>query len=224
MINNEDLEKVTENLFQICNGNVDEQTYKKLLGTSVSIFLTEEDIRNNYSKNEIEQRFVKIINKSRQLNPKPQQLKLALKLVLIDLNKGLIDEIPTWEFIIPIDNLEVRTELKIGKVKLGCFTGDIQEHVVNHYKERLKNTSKTPEEKMDEINKLIKPFIGKAYAQRTIMGKLEKVHDLAIDDITKALSAIKLFGYALDDDMGRYFGIPGDIISKTRAILRLEVN
>lgn len=226
MINSENIKEVTKNLLQICNGNIDEKTYKKLLGTSVSIFLTEEDIRKNYSKAEIEQRLVKIIDNTRQLNPKPQlQLfKLALNKVLIDLNQGLNDEISDWLFIVPIDNLAIENEIKIGKVTLGNFTGDIQQKVVDYYQELLRKRSKTPEEKIEEINAIIKPFVGKVCAQIIIKGRLEKAHDLALDDITKALSAIKLFGGVIDDDFGRYFGIPGEVASKTRAIMRYEVN
>ena len=133
---------------------------------------------------------------------------------LQDFDKTLDYQIGDWRFVLPIINITTSQELKIGKVRLSIFTQEDADAIENYEKELFKNNTYYNDKDKDAIIKsmledCVIPLVGKTCAYVVLSGREKRTQDIALDEISKALSLIKLFG-DIDETFGQYFGLPGE--------------
>ena len=196
--------------------------YKRLLGISVNRILSFEGIKNNFSKDEIRNKLEEIIQRSKTATE--ENINQVLCKALQNFDKTLDYEIGDWRFVLPLINITTSQELKIGKVRLFIFSQEDANEIENYEKELLKkNTYYDEKWKANFIKsmleKSVNPLIGKTCADLVLNGREKRMHEIALDKISRALSLIKLYG-DIDNTLGQYFGLAGEI---TQSLQRLTL-
>jgi hypothetical protein len=116
---------------------------------------------------------------------------------------------------LPITNFTTSKEIKIGKVRIFAFTQETSKSIEDYLKELFKNNTdyKDDEAKTKIIKNMFEPFVaplvGKACAEVVLSGREKTSHERALDEITKALSLLKLY-CDIDNTLGQYFGLEGE--------------
>ena len=236
-------DKITENLKNIClnvqlktNATFNVHKYSKMwLREGISVFLSEEgmsyysdiikeiiterSIAQNFSIADIEKSVQEIISRVFKLKTKKAKENKIVKEVnnlISELNK----KIEQWEFIIPIENMDiVSRRFKIGEVELIKFTKYQYNKELNEYK-RIINANKHYKNKIAEKNKFIQqfrdynldPLFNNTCAKLKVKGTHSGAKQSALKKIDFELSLIKLYGYYNDSSKRMYFGIKGEII------------
>lgn len=213
--------EVKANLLEICSKKeLPDAEYKRLLGISASRILSFEGIKKNFSKDEIRDKLVEIIQSSK--TAADGNIDQAIGKALQDFDKALDYQIGDWRFVLPIVNITISQELKIGKVRLFLFTQEDANTMEKYEKELFKeNTYYNEKDKAAIIKSMVEkcviPLVGKTCADLELSGREKRTHDIALDEISKALSLIKLF-CDIDDTFGQYFGLPGEIAPSTNRL------
>ncbi len=249
-------EKITENLKAICLNTqpitpetFKEHKYSKMwMREGINVFLSKEDesyyddiikeiitersIVQNFAIADIEKSIQEIISRVLKLKTKKGKENKIVKEVnnlISELNK----QIEEWEFIIPIENMDiVSRKFKIGEVELFKFTKYQYNKKLKEYK-RILNANKYYKNKEDERMNIIeffkrnnlKPLINYTCAKVIVKGTHSGAKQVALKKIDFELSLIKLSGYYNDSSNRMYFGIKGEIIPYiTRTIIGKKTN
>jgi len=188
--------------------------------------LLEPDIARSFSIEDIEKEVELII--SRTLKLKEEERELQLQKEVGGLIQNFYTKIDEWTFILPIENLKLRTKaLTIGEVRLFIFSKyqrskwlREQKYILEHnphYKDNVK-FKRDLTKKFKEQN--LNPLLGWTCAKIKIKGTNSGAKQVAIKKADLALSCIKLYSYSNDGFYKRYFGIKGEILPPSiRSIL-----
>ena len=245
----DNLKKIIFNIQPATTGTYGLHTFSKIwLKEGRSVFLSEEDmpyyndiikeiitdrsIAQNFSITDIEKPLQEIISRVLKLKTKKAKEGKIVKEVdslVSELNK----KIKQWEFIIPIENINIAARgFKIGEVKLYKFTKYQFNKELKWFKKIL-NANKYCKNKENERKVIIdsfkndnlKPLIDYACAKLIVKGTHSGAKQLALKKIDFELSLIKLYGYYNDSSNRMYFGIKGEVIPfSTRTVVGKETS
>lgn len=213
----------------LSNGSLTEDERKRLVGISVSSMLSNHDIRLNFKRDELVRKMDEVIQNVAKYSQAKR--KKMIKKELKNLEAYFCNEIGEWLILVPIDNLVLKVRsLRIGSVRLFNFNTAARKKIRKTYWDILKNNPHySLEWKRDFIQReddlLVKTLEGKVCGEFRDRGRLEKIHQRAIEEVSRCLEIIKFYSFSDYEFTGRSFGITGEIIypSIVRAFVRYEL-
>ena len=119
--------------------------------------------------------------------------------------------------LVPIENLDIANNtMKIGSVKFFRLTNKYIGKIVANLEWHSAKKQLLKARKRDRLLQTVKPWIDNIWAEVPIVGnpkELFGVSNDALNRIDEALNVVRLYRYWNDDFYGRYFGIPGSVVS-----------
>lgn len=214
------LESVQNNLLSICMKKLDQNQHKKLFGIVCSTLMNMTDIRENFSKKEIEEHLRRILDKTENVQRKKR--KEVIEREVSKLGRFFKDEIGKWNIIVPLENMKLNQRiLKIGNISFYTLTNHRRKEITKRLRKiLLPNPNYSQQEKealvMNIVKEVVEPALGKVCAEVMIKGRVEMVFPKALRIIRDSVLAMKLYRNIQDDVFGRYFDLMGGI--PTRAL------
>lgn len=189
--------------------------------------ITEKNIAQSFTIADIEKLVREIISEVLKLNTKDDMENKIISEV-DNFLQNLQKQIEEWEFIIPIENMDILTcRFTISEVELFKFSKYQYFKQLKEYKQIL-NSNIHYKDNTDFKKSAVKqfrkhnldPLLNHTCARIKVKGTHEGAKQLAIKKVDFELSLIKLFGYYNDSSNRMYFGIKGEIIPyNTRIII-----
>jgi hypothetical protein len=217
---------IKENLMKLLTDtSLTRDQRKKLFGVCVSEILTNQEIRLDFQRSEIEEKVEEILQRIAGRPEEEREGKLTEELEKLD--RYFAEQIAEWLILVPVDNLTLGVRsVRIGNVRLFCFDERARKRVRNLYWSVIKpNPNYSLDRKEDyvkwEDENVLKRLEGKVCGEFCSRGRLDKVHERAIEEVLNSLRIIKFYSFADYEFTGRTFGITGDMISQS--VIRIFV-
>jgi hypothetical protein len=192
---------------------------KKLFGVCISEILTNQEIGLDFQRSEIEEKLEEILQRIDGRPEEEREKKLIEELEKLD--RYFAEQIAEWLILVPIDNLTLGVRsVRIGNVRLFCFDERARNRVRNLYWNIIRpNPNYSLDWKRDYVKRedetFLKQLEGKVCGECRCRGRLDKVHEWAIEEVLNSLRIIKFYSFGDYEFAGRTFGITGDIISQS---------
>ena len=172
-------------------------------------------VKKEYSKEELESAVNHIIHTITYKEENKQVDYINTEIARI--NRELQDSLGVWNFIIPIDNMEIKLKkLQIGDVTFCKFTSYRRKKERKRIWDIIKNN---PHYSLEWKKKQVKFYDENTFSQLhdktcalvQITGRLEKAHYKAYEKVETAIAILKY--YLRLNDPSRYFHVIGKVIS-----------
>ena len=226
-----DPNSIKKNILRILSdGSLTRERVRKLVGISVTSMLSNPDIRSNFKREELERKLQEVIQHVAE-HPQAKRNEVMDR-ELENLESYFCNEMGEWLILVPIDNLSLKAKsLRIGNVRLFNFDATTRTKIRKIYWNILKNNPHySLEWKQDYIQweeeHLLKRLEGKACGEFRCRGRLDNVHERAIEEVSNCLKIIKFYSFSDYEFTGRSFSITGEIIypSVVRIFVRYRLD